>query len=302
MSKKITEALRKLLPADAVREVEAAVNEMMAEARAAMEAEYNQKLTETYEQVSQELAAAEETANEGYQQAFEIIQDQELRLERQAEEYEAKMDEGYTEAFEMLQAEKAKNDNIEVELYEEFNSKLKQMHDYMVEALDKYMSVHSAEIYEHAHRDLLNDPRLVEEKVALSKIVEIAAGYATDGQFVGTSHAKLEETIKTVEDLRGHVRVLEARNVRLSGQNNKLNEQVREAQNMINESTKVERKERAKVAGTVSGRGQRVLGEQVIPEYTNSQGSKVVENDQNLIEANEVLDEMLVLSGLKLRD
>ena len=303
MSKKITEALRKLLPADAVREVEAAVSEMMAEAKAELEAEFNDKLTEAYSQVSDELASAEETADQGYQQAYEIIQDLQLRLEHQAEEYEAKMEEGYTEAWDMLQAEKAKNDNIEVELYEEFNEKLKQMKDFMVEKMDLYLNLQNAEIYEHARRDLLSDPRMVEHKVALDKIVEIAASYATDDNFVGTSSAKLEETLKAVEDLRGHVRVLESRNVRLTTQNSKLTEQVREAANVITENHKVEKIERTKNARTVSGRGQRVLGEQVIAEYENKKSNNSsANNDQNLIESNSVLDELLVLSGLKRQD
>lgn len=299
---KITEALKKYLPAETLKEVESAVNEMMAEAKAELEKEFNQKLQESYEQFAEDMENAEATAEQGYEQAFSIIEDFRVRIEKQREELENQMEEGYEDAWKMLKTEQSKNEKLEVELYEEFNKKLAEMKDFFVEKIDQYLNVQNAEIYEHARRDLMNDPRMVEHKVALDKIVEIAASYFSEEEFSGTVFNKLEDAQKSAKDFKEQLHILEARNVRLSTQNNKLNEQVREMSGLITENTKNERKERTKVAGTASGRGQRVLmGEQVIPEFKSNETKE--SNDQNLIESNdEKMNEMLVLSGVKKLD
>lgn len=294
---KLYEALKRLLPADQVREVARAVEEMVAEARAELESEFNGKLTEAYGQVSDELAAAEAITEEGYQQAYGIINDLQLRIESQQEEFENSMDEGYEEAFQMLQAEQTKNNKLELDIYEEYESKLRQMKDFFVEKLDTFLQLQNAEIYEHARRDVLTDPRIVEHKVAMDRIIDVVGNYVTEDDFAGATSNRLSETQKSVEDLKGHMRVLEARNVRLSTQNTKLNESVREMHQMLNESTKVERKERARIAGNVSGRGQRVVGKQeVIAEFALPQPYN---NDHHIVESNDVLNDLLVLSGLK---
>ena len=295
---KLYEALAKLLPADQVREVARAVEEMVAESRAELEAEFNTKLNEAYEQVSQELAAAEAVAEEGYQQAYHIISDLQLRLEHQREEFENAMDEGYEEAYQMLQAEQAKKNKLELEIYEEYENKLKQMRSFMVDKLDAFLQLQNAEIYEHARKDILSDPRIVEHKVALDRIIDVVGSYVTEDDFAGATSSKLAEAMKAVEDLKGHLRVVEARNVRLTTQNTTLSEQVREMKTVLNESTKVERKERARIAGNVSGRGQKVVAkDQIISEFALPQPNK--SDNQTLVESNEVLNDLLVLSGLK---
>lgn len=300
---KVLEALKKILPADGVQEVASAVENMIAEAEAKIEAkkekEFNAKLLEAYDKVSEELAAAEETAETGYKQAFAHIQELTLRLERQQEEFDNLMDEGFSEAYAMLEKEQAKNNNIEVEMYEEFNNRLKRMKDMFVEKFDQFSQLQYAEIYEQARRDIMNDPRMVEHKVALDKIIDIIGGYVSEEDFAGVNSTKVNEAFKAVEDLKGQVRVLEARNVRLSTTNNKLNEQVREAQNLLSESTRVEKQERKRIAGTASGRGSKVLGgkEQIIAEYHNP-AQQQDDDGQSLTENNAVLDDLLVLSGL----
>jgi hypothetical protein len=295
---KLYEALKKLLPADQVREVAAAVEEMISEVRAELESEFNGKLNEAYEQVSQELANAEGVTEEGYQQAYQIISDLQLRLEHQREEFENSMDEGYEEAYQMLQAEQAKNNKLEVEIYEEYENKLKQMRSFFVDKVDAFLQLQNAEIYEHARKDCMSDSRLVEHKVAMDRIVDIIGSYIGEDDFAGATSSKLSEVNKALEDLKGHLRVVEARNVRLSTQNTNLQEEVRSMKGVLNESTKVERKERARIAGNVSGRGQKVVAkDQIISEFALPQPNK--SKDQTLVENNEVLNDLLVLSGLK---
>jgi hypothetical protein len=301
---KVLEALKKILPAEHVQEVATAVEAMIAEAEAKIEAkkekEFNAKLLEAYDKVSAELQEAEATAETGYKQAFAHIQELTLRLERQQEEFDNLMDEGFSEAYEMLEKEQAKNNNLEVEMYEEFNNRLKRMKDMFVEKFDQFSQIQYAEIYEAARRDIMNDPRMVEHKVALDKIIDIVGNYVSEEDFAGVNSTKVNEAFKAVEDLKGQVRVLEARNVRLSTQNNKLNEQVREMNNMLTESTKVEKQERKRVAGTASGRGSKVLGgkEQIIAEYHNPQAQQQDDDGQSLVENNAALEDLLALAGL----
>jgi hypothetical protein len=294
--------LKKLIPAEHVNEVVKAIESMVAERVAKVEADFNAKLQEAYDTVSAELAEAEAIAEAGYQQAYDLIMDQQLRIEAMQEEFDNAIDEGYEEAWEMLKAEESKNKDIEVEIYKEFDQKLRAMNDFYVEKIDAFLQLQNAEIYEHARRDILNDPRMVEHKVALDKIVEVAAAYLSEEDFQGATSGKLEEAYGMVQKMREDLRVLEARNVRISTQNTRLQEQVREMHGMMSESTQVERRERARTARSASGRGQRVLGnEQVIAEYNNPQ-TRRSEDDQSLIESNDVLNDLLVLSGLKQAD
>ena len=93
------------------------------------------------------------------------------------------------------------------------------------------------------------------------------------------------------------MRILEARNIRISTENTKLNEAVRQAQDLITESRKVvskerksavitEQKERVEKAKNVTGRGNNSSDVAVIAEHTNNAG-------------NSDMDQLLVLSGLK---
>ena len=260
---KIFNSLKNLLPADQVNEVAQAVNEMLEESKKEMEAEFNKNLEEAYAQLTNELSQAEKTAYKGYNEAYAIISDLQERLGSQKAEFETALEEGYEEAYQMLIAERNNKNSVESDLYEEYDSKLKEMKEYIVDKVDEFLQVKGVEIYEQAKRDLMADPRMVEHKVALDKIVNIASDYiAGDEQFFSTS-GKLEEARKSVEDLKGQLRIMEARNIRLSTENTKLNESVRRASEVISESrvnnTKRivnEQKERGVKAKSVSGRGQ----------------------------------------------
>jgi len=294
---KITEALKKILPANQVNEVAKAVEEMVAEQVSELEREFQTKLDEAYEQIAEEKQAEEVIAEQGYQQAYEIIASLMNRLDEQREEFEKALEEGFEEAYSELQKEKSKNDNIEVALYEEFDNKLKEMKDFIVDKVDQFLSLQESEIYEHAKRNVLSDPQLAEQRVIVEKMADLLSQYIESDDLCAVNSKKLEEAIKTVEQLKGQMRIVEARNVKLSAQNNRLNEQVKEAHGLLTEAAKVERKERASKAKNASGRGQRVAeDQQVIAEYaTENRGGK-----KNLTEGtdNEPLNDLLVLSGI----
>lgn len=294
---KIVEALKKLLPESEINEVAAAVKEMLEQAKVDLESEYNEKLEEAYTELSSELATAEQTAEKGYEEAYAIIGDLRNRLELQGEEYKSALEEGYEEAYQMLKQEREKNQQLEVEMYEEYDKKLAEMKEYIVDKVDQFLQFKGQEIYEQAKRDVINDPRMAEHKVTLDKIIDLTSDYLSDEDFAAVNSSKLEEASKAIEEMKGQLRIMEARNIRLSTENTKLNEAVRQAQEVITESRKVvakekksevinEKKERAEKVTNVMGRGKTSEDGVVISEYAAPASG----ND---------MDQLLVLSGLK---
>jgi hypothetical protein len=294
---KITEALKSILPAEHVNEVAKAVEEMMAENVAALEAEFQSKLDEAYEQLTEERKADEVIAENGYQQAYDMIQSLMARLDEQREEFETALEEGFEEAYGELQKEKGRNENLEVEIYEEADKKLQEMKGMMVDKLDQFLSLQEQEMYESAKRDVLSDPSILEQRVAVEKMAEVLADYIGDDTINNVTSAKLEEMQKQVEALKGQMRIIEAKNVRLATQNNKLTEQVREAHEVITEATKAEKTNRLNKKENASGRGQRVVNEQIISEFAAPTNKSEKETD--LREGHDPLADLLVLSGLE---
>jgi hypothetical protein len=294
---KIVEALKKLLPQAEVNEVADTVNELLEQAKTSLETEYNQKLEEAYAELTNELAESEKTAERGYEEAYAIIGDLRSRLEVQGDEYKAALEEGYEEAYQMLKTEREKNQNLEVEMYEEYDGKLSEMKEYIVDKVDQFLQLKGKEIYHQARQDIINDPRMAEHKVALERIIDITSNYLSDEDFAGVNSAKLESATKSIEELKGQMRILEARNIRISTENTKLTENIRQAQELISESRKVvakerksavvnEQKERTEKAKNATGRGTTSNETVVISEHTASNGGDDV-------------DQLLVLSGLK---
>lgn len=298
---KILEALKKLLPAEHLNEVASAVDEMLNEARQEIEAEFNEKLEEAYKELSGELATAENTAEKGYQEAYSIISDLRNRLEVQREEFEATLEEGYEEAYQMLLSERAKSGTIETEIYDEYDKRLSEMKEYIVEKVDQFLQFKGAEIYEQAKRDVLNDPRMAEHKVALDKIVEITTNYLSDEDVALATSSKLDEAHRNIEKMQADLRMMEARNIRLDHDNRKLNEAVRHTQNVLTEGRNGDRKERAQKAKNVSGRGHSVVEEtRVITEH-NSDTRSAKEDDTDVSNLLEGIDPSVIctLAGTK---
>lgn len=299
---KIVEALTKLLPEDAVNEVTLAVKTELENAKESLEKEFSAKLEEAYTELSSELKDAEETAIKGYKEAYAIIEDLRSRLETQQKEFELSMEEGYEEAYQMIQAEKGKNENIEVEMYDAFDKKLQEMKEYMVDKVDAFLQYKGKEIYESALAEVENDPRNAEHKIALEKIAECVSGYM--GDEAPANNAKIEEIGKKFEELKGQVKILEARNIRLSAENTKLTEAVRENQKVITESVKAEKKERTEKAKNVQGKGKTVNDPELVAEWNDVKKDKNTTVDNTLVENidPDYLRQMQVLAGTKKSD
>ena len=299
---KIVEALTKLLPEDAVKEVSEAVKVELEKAKQECEQEFSSKLEEAYAELSSELKETEQTALQGYQEAYAIIEDLRKRLEVQQTEFEASMEEGYEEAYQMLQTEKAKNENIEVEMYEQFNQKLSEMKEYMVDKVDAFLQFKGKELYESARREILNDPSTAEQKVVLDRVVECVSDYISDEDYNNVVNSKLSGAQRQIEELKSQQKILEARNIRLSTENNKLNEAVRSAQQVITESAKVEKQERIEKVKNAQGRGRTVNDPELVAEWTQEKPVAKKDNvDTTLVESldPEYLRQMQVLAGTK---
>lgn len=299
---KIVEALTKLLPEDAVNEVSEAVKVELEKAKQECEQEFNSKLEEAYAELSKELKTTEETALQGYQEAYAIIEDLRKRLGVQQKEFESSMEEGYEEAYQMLQTEKAKNENLEVEMYEQFNQKLSEMKEYMVDKVDAFLQYKGQEFYEAARREIVNDPRMAEQKVILDRVVETVSDYISDEDYTNVVNSKLLNAEKKIEELKGQTKILEARNIRLSTENNKLNESVRKAEQVLNEQVKEEKQERVEKAKNAQGRGRAVNDPELVAEWSDNKSTEKKENvDTTLVESldPEFLRQMQVLAGTK---
>ncbi len=293
---KITEALAKMLPEEHVAEVTKAVEEMVAVRVEELETEFQAKLDEAYEQLAEERRTDESQAEAGYEQAYQIITSLMSRIDEQRDEFETALEEGYEEAFKELQAEREKNANLEVDVYKEYDSKLQEMKELMVDKIDQFLSMQEQEIYESAKRDVLADPHMLEQRVAIERVAEILSDYLGNEGVGALASSKLEESNKAIENLKGQVRMLEAKNVNLSRVNGKLGEQVREAKEMVTEATKAERKERTNKKEVASGRGQRVVNEQIVAEYAAP--TKPSNDSADLTEGHDPIRDLLVLSGL----
>lgn len=295
---KIMEAIKKLLPESDVKEVASTINEMLEQSKLDFEKEYNEKLEEAYTELSDELKKAETVAESGYEEAYEIIADLRNRLDIQGEEYKGALEEGYEEAYQMLKNERSKNGNLEVELYEEYDKKLHEMKEYIVDKVDQFLQVKGQEIYEQARKDITSDPRLSENKVVLDKIVDLTSQYMSDDEFNNVSTEKLEEVNKHVGELKGQLRIMEARNIRLSTDNTKLNENFRHANNLITEQKRAvesrrksevitEQRARTERSQNVMGRGNKIVDKEIV----------ISENDNSV--SNPDLEQILILSGVK---
>lgn len=290
--KNIVEALKNLLPDEHIKEVASVIDEMIKEAVAEVakqkEAEFNKQLENAYNELAAELQAAEKTAEQGYEEAYAIIVDLRNRIEIQKEEFEKTLEEGYEEAYQMLLAERAKNNTLEVDLHEEYEKKYLELKEQFVDMLDQFLQTKGAEIYEQARRDLINDPRYAEHKVALDKIAEIAANYLSGEEVALATSSKLEEAHKQLEEMKGQMKVMEARNIRLARDNEKMTETVRAASNVVTESRKVEKQVRTEKAKAVSGRGTVVTEQEtkVIAEHNQAPASNDKDtNNANLVES-----------------
>jgi hypothetical protein len=298
MSKNITEILSGIVSPEQLKTVTETVEAMLNDAKVDLEAKFDEKLKEAYEELSGELKEAEKTAETGYAEAFGIITDLRNRLDTQGAEFKSALDEGYEEAYQLILQERAKKEGVEGEMYEQYDKKLAEMREFMIDKIDEFFQHKGKEIYEQARRDVLNDPRMAEHRVTLNKVVETVADYISDEEFALATSAKLEQAHKESTDLKSQLKIVEAKNIRLSTHMTKLEEQVRQSAGLLKEGTKNERVEGAK---KVEGRGKQVTENvEVIREATGN-APRTNKKDEPSSVLTEDIDwsQMATLAGIK---
>lgn len=309
---KILELLSKMLPENEVKEFSGVVSEMLEEAKAnikaELEAEYNQNLEEAYAQLSEEVKTAEKTAVEGYHEAWDIIVDLYNRIEAVKNEYKQAMDEGYEEAYQIYLAEKGKNENLELELHNEYEKRFQESNEFIVDKVDLFLRTKGKEIYEMARRDVMSDPSMVEHKLVLDKIVESVSNYVSDEDRMMATSGTVDQLKKNLKEAEDRIIRLESKNIRISVENTKLQEQVKQASELLTESknTVLEENKKARVeaAKNATGRGFvtdkiKVISEETETEPKGDKNTMVESFGKDMMQN---LKEMQILAGTKVNE
>ena len=69
----------------------------------------------------------------------ELEEEYKGKLEAVKKEMEQALEEGYEEAYQMLLAERKKTEQLEVDLYEEYDKKLKDCREYIIDKVDAFL-------------------------------------------------------------------------------------------------------------------------------------------------------------------
>jgi len=301
---KILEALSGLVSEDNQNAVKELVSSVLEEAVADLETEYNTRLEEAYQLLAEEREKDWEVAKRGYEQAYEAIDDLRSRLDLQQKEHDAKLDEEFEAAYNMLQEERSKNKNIEEELYEEYDGKLDQVKEYIVDKVDEFLSQKGEEMYESALDNVLNDPTVSEQRLAMENIVDVVGRYVTNEDLMLHTNNRVEELATQLESASHRIRQMEAKNMRLMTENNKLGEVAREYNELLEEHVLNEQNERVEAARKAEGRGHVDTDEKrhvLIGEATDEPldtRSHVVDDDEALT----MNEQWQVLAGVKKRN
>jgi hypothetical protein len=249
---KVFQALEALVPEGDRAKLTEAVSEFLDGARAELETEYNANLESAYKTVEAEKLEAEKVALKGYNEAYEIIVDFKNRLETQREEFEVQLEEAHEQAKDLILAERKKNEELELTINEAKERELHAVKTDLVDKIDQFLSVKEEELHEMAKAQILNDPYMLEHKLAWDKVLNLASDWLSDEDYASVTASKAEELGRQVTEAKQQVKVLEARANRLTAERDKLNEQVRASAQVISEGTEKVRSEKKK---TVEGKG-----------------------------------------------
>ena len=295
---KILEALSGLLPEDVQDKVSTVVSTAFKEAVTELDAEYNSKLEDAFEQVTQERENDWKTAEEGYRQAYEVITDLRNRLDLQKQEFEHTLEEEYEKAYNMLVEERGKNQNIGDDLYKEYDEKLNQIKEFLVDRIDEFLAKKGDDYYEMARQDVLNDPCVAEHRVAFEKVLEVASDFVAEENYLLKTSSKVDELSRNLEQNNNQLRMLESKNTRLMTENTQMKDYIKQTKELIEEGMLNEQKERTVKARNVEGRGKPVNAperEVVLGEVTQSTAAKTVNDDQPMT----IAEQWQVLAGVK---
>lgn len=132
------------------------------------------------------------------------------KLETQRQEYELNLNEGYEEAYKMLMAERDRANRLETELYDEYEDKLHEIKNYMVDKIDVYLRLKIEELNDIGMPELAQKVQVWKDAVGAKQIVSDAIGGS-------------DEDVS----LKEQVKLLEAKCMRLNFEKHKAEERFR---------------------------------------------------------------------------
>lgn len=294
---KVYEALSALIPDQNKDEVVSAVESFLDEAVANLEAEYDSRLKSAYDTYLSDKQNDEKIAVEGYHQALDTIMGLKDRLEKQQEEFDAHLEEQYEIAYAKILEEQKKNEDLEVELWERYEAQLSEFKNVLIDKVDQFLEENQAELYEKAKAEVINDPAMLEHKVAWDKVLNLAADWLSDENYGNVPNSKLEEVSRKLDEQKHEIKMLEGKCMRLTAEKERLDEHFRRSQNIITENTQKELAKKVKKAegkGTVYPESTRHREVTILAEEVEVE--KPVENTLN--ESIETLAKWKKLSGI----
>lgn len=133
-----------------------------------LENEYNLKLEEAYEELSGELIQAEKIAEQGYQEAYEIICDLRSRLDAEGK---SSVLEGFPPSNTISPSVKITDKDLgyspdvelEVRLFNEYEEKVKEVKKYIVNKVDEFLNLKSQEMTPKEIRNAYTAQQIVDE-------------------------------------------------------------------------------------------------------------------------------------------
>lgn len=297
---KILEALSGLIPENVQEKVSTVITAAFDEAVANLEKEYNDKLEEAFKTVTAEREKDWQVAEDGYRQAYEVITELRNRNEIQKQEFQETLEREYGKAYDMLVEERNKNQTISDDLYKQYDERLDQIKEFLIDRVDEFLAKKGDEYYEMARQDVLSDPCLAEHRVAFEKILEVAADYVAEEDCMLKTSAKVDELNRSLEQAKNQLRMMESKNTRLMTENTQMKDYLKQTKELIEEGVINEQKAREQKARVAEGRGSIAVNEPerhvVIGEATVSAAA----NKPNVEDAQpQTITEWQVLAGIK---
>ena len=265
----ILEALAGLVP-DVEREK---LNSVVTSLVSNVKSEYDARLQEAKNEMEAKRVNDWEVAKKGYAQAQEIIEDLRERLKLQAEEFKTEMNEEFSKAWNEILAERQKNLELEGRLYEQYNNRLKEGNEHIIDKLDEFLGEMGEEYYEAAKNEVLNDPCLAEHRVAFDKVLEIASRFVTEEDSLLNTNNRVEDLSRKLELAEAAKQRVESKAMRLMTENHQMQQFLKETKAIIEQNVLNEQNERLANARKVEGRGKTVIEperEVILGETVNS--------------------------------
>lgn len=115
----------------------------------------------------------------------------------------------------MIEEEKAYNEQLEQNLYEEYMRQIEDMKNDLVEKIDGFLEERVDEITEAVKRELQNSPEILEHKVAFDKIKKIVSSSLSSSEIDDSVSEKIENLEESIKRLKAENKTIKAKNMRL---------------------------------------------------------------------------------------